>query len=204
MLSALKTYFRSVVSRIKRIGPVVVYWLVTKICILVITLCLCRPQRPRCLSRGSAASRLLGLRLRIPPRAWMFVVSVISKPQRWGGLGALVVSGEKKLLLCCVMSIFCIFGYDNVMYFWLWQYIVLSVMTICITFGYENVLYFWLCQYVVLLVMAMCCTFCYDNVLYVWLWQCTRTILWECVVFCGQPFTFPLSQNVLRWWMIGK
>jgi hypothetical protein len=37
-----------------------------------------RPSRwPRGLRRGSAAARLLGLRVRIPPRAWMFVVSVV-------------------------------------------------------------------------------------------------------------------------------
>jgi hypothetical protein len=72
-LSALKTYCPLVVSRITRIGPVVVFWFVTKSCMLVITVCLCRQQWPRGLSRGSAASRLLGLRLRIPPRAWMFV-----------------------------------------------------------------------------------------------------------------------------------
>jgi hypothetical protein len=32
-----------------------------------------RSQRPSVLRRGSAAARLLGLRVRIPPGAWMFV-----------------------------------------------------------------------------------------------------------------------------------
>ena len=32
-----------------------------------------RAQWPRGLRRGSAAARLLGLRVRIPPGAWMFV-----------------------------------------------------------------------------------------------------------------------------------
>jgi len=31
----------------------------------------CRSQWPRCLRLGSAAARLLGLRVRIPPWAWM-------------------------------------------------------------------------------------------------------------------------------------
>ena len=33
----------------------------------------CRSQWPRGLRRGSAAARLLGLRVRIPPGAWMCV-----------------------------------------------------------------------------------------------------------------------------------
>jgi hypothetical protein len=33
----------------------------------------CRSQWPRCLRRGSAAERLLGSWVRIPPGAWMFV-----------------------------------------------------------------------------------------------------------------------------------
>ena len=37
ILSALKTYFPLVVSRLTRNDPVVVFWLVTKSCILVIT-----------------------------------------------------------------------------------------------------------------------------------------------------------------------
>jgi hypothetical protein len=36
-----------------------------------VTLKYCRSQWPRGLGRGSAAARLLGLRVRIPPRAWM-------------------------------------------------------------------------------------------------------------------------------------
>jgi hypothetical protein len=36
-----------------------------------------RSQWPRCLRRRSATARLLGLRVRIPPVAWMSVVSVV-------------------------------------------------------------------------------------------------------------------------------
>ena len=39
----------------------------------------CRAQWPSGLRRGSAANRLLGLRVRIPPGAWMFVFCVINK-----------------------------------------------------------------------------------------------------------------------------
>ena len=40
-------------------------------------------QWPSCLRRGSAADRLLGLRVRIPPGAWMFVLCVLySKDKR--------------------------------------------------------------------------------------------------------------------------
>jgi hypothetical protein len=35
--------------------------------------CCCRSQWPRGLRRGSAGARLLGLRVRIPPGAWMSV-----------------------------------------------------------------------------------------------------------------------------------
>ena len=37
----------------------------------------CRSQWPRGLRRRSAAARLMGLWVRIPPRTWMFVVSVV-------------------------------------------------------------------------------------------------------------------------------
>ena len=36
-----------------------------------------RSQWPRCLTRGSEEARLLGLRVRIPPRAWMSVANVV-------------------------------------------------------------------------------------------------------------------------------
>jgi len=73
ILSELNTYFPLVVSRVTRNGPIVVFWLMTKSCILVIAVCLCRPHWPCCLCCGSTAFRLLGLWLRIPSRAWMFV-----------------------------------------------------------------------------------------------------------------------------------
>jgi hypothetical protein len=39
---------------------------------------ICRSKWPRCLMSGSVAARLLGLRFRIPPVAWMLsVVSVV-------------------------------------------------------------------------------------------------------------------------------
>jgi hypothetical protein len=38
-----------------------------------------RSQWPSGLRRGSAAGRLLGLRARIPPGAWVFVLCVVSK-----------------------------------------------------------------------------------------------------------------------------
>jgi hypothetical protein len=37
----------------------------------------CRSRWPNCLRRGPAADRLLGLRLRIPLLAWIFVLSVL-------------------------------------------------------------------------------------------------------------------------------
>ena len=37
------------------------------------------PRWPSGLRLGSAADRLLGLRVRIPPGAWMFVLCVVSK-----------------------------------------------------------------------------------------------------------------------------
>jgi len=37
---------------------------------------MCRSQWPRRLRRGSAAARLLGLRVRIPPGAWVSCVGV--------------------------------------------------------------------------------------------------------------------------------
>ena len=39
----------------------------------------CRSQWPCGLKRGSAADRLLGLRIRNPLGAWMFVLCVVSK-----------------------------------------------------------------------------------------------------------------------------
>ena len=45
--------------------------------VIILLLLLVRSQWPRVLTRGSAAARFLGLRVRIPPRAWMFVVSVV-------------------------------------------------------------------------------------------------------------------------------
>ena len=38
---------------------------------------LCRSQWPRCLKCRSSAARVLRIWVRIPPGAWMFVVSVV-------------------------------------------------------------------------------------------------------------------------------
>jgi len=84
-----------------------------------------RHQSPRRLRRGSPTTRLLGLRVRIPPGSWMSVscvvccqvevhalgrspsrgvlmsvvcLIVISKPQQWGGLGSLALSRHEKQL----------------------------------------------------------------------------------------------------------
>jgi hypothetical protein len=42
----------------------------------------CRSQWPSGLRRGSAANRLLGLRVRIPSGTWMLVLCVVSKDKR--------------------------------------------------------------------------------------------------------------------------
>jgi len=43
------------------------------VCVCVCIYTICRNQRPRGLMGGSAAARLLGLRVRIPPGAWISV-----------------------------------------------------------------------------------------------------------------------------------
>ena len=74
-------------------------WVMTNCCsmsdiILSQYICKWWSQWQRGLMRGSAAARLLGLRVRIPPRAWMFVsckcsvlsglcVGPITRPEEW-------------------------------------------------------------------------------------------------------------------------
>jgi hypothetical protein len=54
------------------------------------------------LRRGSAADRLLGLRVRIPPGAWMFVLSVVYLSGR-GLCDGLITRPEESYRLCCVI-----------------------------------------------------------------------------------------------------
>ena len=57
-----------------------------------------RSQWPRGLRRGSTAVRLLGLWVRIPPRAWMFVLSLLykgSSMEREGQKDLKVQNGSK-------------------------------------------------------------------------------------------------------------
>jgi hypothetical protein len=84
-----------------------------------------RYQRPRRPKRGSAAVRLLGLRVRILPKSWMSVscicymwsdraghstigvlpsvvcLSVISKPQQWEGLSPVGLSSHEQKICEC-------------------------------------------------------------------------------------------------------
>ena len=77
----------------------------------------CRSQWPSGLRRVSTTYRLLGLRVRIPPRAWMFVFCVLcSKDKRHNEDRVIVQSTENKkkkippgawMLVrceCCVLS----------------------------------------------------------------------------------------------------
>jgi hypothetical protein len=61
-----------------------------------------RSQWPSSLMRGSAAARLLGLRVRIPPRAWMFVVRVVCLSDR-GLCDGLITRPEESYRLYCVI-----------------------------------------------------------------------------------------------------
>jgi hypothetical protein len=53
-------------------------------------------------SSGRAASRLLRLLVRIPPRAWMFVVSVVLSGR--GLCGELITRPEESYRLWCVVE----------------------------------------------------------------------------------------------------
>ena len=66
---------------------------------------MCRSQWPRGLRRGSAAARLLGLWVRIPPGAWKFVSCECCV---WSGGGlcvGLITRPEESCRLWCVLSV---------------------------------------------------------------------------------------------------
>jgi hypothetical protein len=61
-----------------------------------------RSQWPRCLRRGSAAVRLLGLRVRIPPGAWMSVSSECCLLSGRGLCDGLITRPEESYRMWCV------------------------------------------------------------------------------------------------------
>ena len=61
---------------------------------------LCRSRWPRGLRRGSAAARLLGMRVRIPPGAWMSVVSVVCCQVEVPATGRSLVQRESYRVWC--------------------------------------------------------------------------------------------------------
>ena len=62
-----------------------------------------RSQWPRTLSRRSAAARLLGLWVRIPPGAWMFVCCECRVFSGRGLCDGLITRPEESYRLCCVV-----------------------------------------------------------------------------------------------------
>ena len=65
--------------------------------------CICRSQWPGGLRRGTAAARLLGLRVRIPPGAWMFVCCDCCLLSGRGLCDGLITRPEESYLLWCVV-----------------------------------------------------------------------------------------------------
>jgi hypothetical protein len=63
---------------------------------------LCRSRWPRGLRRGSAAAGLLGLRVRIPPRAWMSVCCECCVLSGRGLCDGLITRPEESYLVWCV------------------------------------------------------------------------------------------------------
>jgi hypothetical protein len=61
---------------------------------------MCRSRWPRGVRRGSAAVRLLGLRVRIPPST--VCLSGISKPKKCGSLGPPGLWSHKKITVMCL------------------------------------------------------------------------------------------------------
>ena len=61
----------------------------------------CRFRWPRGLRRGSAAERLLGLRVRIPPRAWICFLRVLCVV-RWGLCDGPITRPEESYRVWCV------------------------------------------------------------------------------------------------------
>ena len=67
----------------------------------------CRYQRPRGLKRGSAAARFLGLRIRIPPVAWMSVCSDRCVLSGRGLCDVLIKRPEESYRVVCVCMFVC-------------------------------------------------------------------------------------------------
>jgi hypothetical protein len=63
-----------------------------------------RSQWPRALRRGSAAERLLGSWVRIPPRAWMFVSCTLFVVSGRGLCGGPIPRPEESYRLWCVFE----------------------------------------------------------------------------------------------------
>ena len=64
---------------------------------------ICRSQWPRGLNRGSAAARLLGMRVRILPGAWMFVCCECCELSGRGLCDGLITRPEESNRLWCVV-----------------------------------------------------------------------------------------------------
>jgi len=78
-----------------------------------------RSQWPRGLRRRSAAARLLGFRVRIPPATWMSVLSVLCCQVEVSETGISLVQGHPIECLCvcacvCVCVRVCVTEYDQV------------------------------------------------------------------------------------------
>jgi hypothetical protein len=65
--------------------------------------CNCRSEWPSGLRRGSAADRLLGLRVRIPPVAWMSVSCAFCVLSCRGLCDGPIPCPEESYRLCCVI-----------------------------------------------------------------------------------------------------
>ena len=65
---------------------------------------ICRSQWPRGVRGGSAAARLLGLWVRIPPRAWMTVCCECCVLSGRGLIDELITHPEESYRLCCVVE----------------------------------------------------------------------------------------------------
>ena len=66
---------------------------------------MCRSRWPRSLRRGSATARLLGLRVRIPPGAWMYVSCECCVLPGRGVCVGLITRPEESYRVWCVLSV---------------------------------------------------------------------------------------------------
>jgi hypothetical protein len=64
----------------------------------------CQSYWPRCLRRWSAAVRLVGLWVRIPPRAWMFVCCDYRVLSGRGPCDELIIRPEESYRMWCVLE----------------------------------------------------------------------------------------------------